>query len=248
MRCGPRRPVSLACDRSRSRKGLPSSLEPENHIFQFEQKHSVVVLASRDVGWHFLRSTLQRRQSWRIVADVFDLPTAEQAVRQYQPDFIFLGANANRLPVEELIDALHTRSLTSKIVIFGDEKPNKDYSAKQRPGVAGYFLWQGLSDELLDPSLAAIAAGSCVYSPDVMVPAETGETVRPHQRPTSPPTERERRVLIDIRQGKRQQEIAREQHLSLRSVEGIVCALKAKYRVRTVGELVDTTRELDLEG
>ena len=195
------------------------------------RRQKVLLISSHEFGWVDLRLTLGALEEACVVGDATCLRKAMELVTACRPDVIISAARLDEVPTLPLLTDLHARLLpTSKIIILASRPDPAEFAALDGRHIAAYLIWSDLCRETLLHCLAAVLRS------DIVVGSRSVATLYSdsHQQRRCPPTgsvqltERERAVLRRLAEGLTQEQIARLEHLSPRTVERVVATLAAK--------------------
>jgi DNA-binding NarL/FixJ family response regulator len=196
-----------------------------------EERRTILVIRSRDLGWDALRRALDDLPQAHVVGDVADAGRARQLARAHQPDVILcalsVGGKAALPLLTELRRAIcpHTR-----LVVCAMQFSLEQLVALADLGVMGFLQWGDLCAEMLHQSAPTIVTpGLLVHtkSPALVYRDALHEPLGARGRAVhlSP---RERSVLERLDEGLNQKEIAKVEGISLSTVKRVNTKLKEK--------------------
>jgi DNA-binding NarL/FixJ family response regulator len=194
----------------------------------------ILVAPSSELGWVAVVRALERLPYVRSVVSASDLKQAAELARRSRPDAVVIAAPAEGDRGVFAISRLRRHLPDScPVAIIGRSLDQGPVPTLYRLNVRGFFLWDELTPELLAPSLAAFVGGMTVASPSLgnVIPAPDPSAV---PQPSEPLTEREQLVLRDLSEGLGEQQIAKAQHLSVRSVRRAIASIKGKLGASTM--------------
>lgn len=196
---------------------------------------SVLIVGPENINGIGLRALL-KQMDVKIVGDVIDLQRASSRAAALHPDVIVIDALFDGALLVSLYLQLRECSLSSKILLLGDEGQPEMTSVQIRPD--GYLLWSDLNAAVLRDGLAAMGSGLWIRSPTVVeqIPDTHGRGYRFHKNEISL-TPLERAILQGLASGLKQREIADEEHVSEPTMWRATAALCAKFGVPTTNAL-----------
>jgi DNA-binding NarL/FixJ family response regulator len=179
--------------------------------------------------------TLLDEQGIDIVAEASDGAAAVARVREHSPDVVLMDIN---MPVMNGVEA--TREITrlaplSRVVVLTISDDDGDVIDAVLAGAVGYLLKDASVDELLR-GIQAAAAGDSLMSPTIaskviqrVRSASPGDTGRPRAELS----ERELEVLRLVANGKDNAHIARELHISPKTVKNHISNILRKLGIES---------------
>ena len=192
--------------------------------------HSVLLLRSHHCNWVGLRTILEEEQDLGIVGEVMHADEIMPTVRRLHPDVIFTPVKLEGTSIIPHIAQVRIRWPEIKLIVLGDEPEHHELMTLGHVGIDGYLLWNSLSPLVLHHCLGAVLeAGlwigdSAAVAALVTPPSANRQVVL---------TTQQRAVLKRLAEGLTQQQTADTEHLSLRTVERTIEALKEKFDVTT---------------
>jgi len=195
------------------------------------RRQRILLVSSQEFGWGDLRMALGALEEACVVGDATCLGKAMELVTACRPEVIIAAARLDGVPTMPLLTELHSRLLpASKIIVIASRPDPVEFAALDGRHIAAYLIWSDLCRETLLHCLGAVIRS------DIVVRSRTVATMGcdSHQHKGCPHTdsvqltERERAVLRRLAEGLTQEQIARLEHLSLRTVERVVATLAAK--------------------
>ncbi len=193
------------------------------------ERARILVAHHQDLARLGLRSLLEERPGWEVVAQCGDGRKAFERARRLRPDVTVLEAELPGMGglsvARRLRDAVpDTRTLllaTSPAAIRGDEV--------DAAGVAGVAF-------MCEPAARTVAAVQALLEGRTWLPREPSSSSPPPATETLTPRERE--VVRHVAEGLSSKEIASSLALSVRTVDTHRANVMRKLRLRSVSEVV----------
>jgi DNA-binding NarL/FixJ family response regulator len=195
------------------------------------RQRSLLLISSHDLGWGDLRVVLRTIEHVCICGEAASAREATRLVAACKPDVIISAATVDDAPaLPLLVDIRYDLCPKSKLIVIGTSFEPDDLLAYAELGVAGLLQWGELSVESLRHCLAAAIGADVVVGSRHAVTAllSAGAAPAPWRGGPVRLTERERAVLRRLAGTPLGEEIARAEHLSLRTVKRTVAGLDAK--------------------
>ena len=142
---------------------------------------------------------------------------ALEAIASERPDVAVIGAMANGLTAEQVLQAVARDGLGTRVVMIGAAPAPEQVYAALAAGAAGYLTKDTDACELCD-AIAAVARGATVLSPELQG-GLAGEIRLRAPRVEPVMSARERETLTLIAEGLSAPEIGRLLHLSTATVK-----------------------------
>ena len=177
-----------------------------------------------------VRSIIQSRPGWSIVAEVADGAEAVQKATELKPDIAILGVRLPRLNGVEAARRIRQALPQTGIVILTVDNSEQTLRQAVSCGVRGYVLKSDASSSLID-AIQSVSQNEFFLSPNVA----HHETMR-----TSTPqlTQREWAVLVLLAEGLSTKEIALQLHVAIKTAETHRSNLMRKIGVHCLADLV----------
>ncbi len=191
---------------------------------------TLLLLVSSDLGWTDLRHSVGRLHHLTIVGETSDPAQARALASATRPMFIIA---ADRVGLESTAPTLrqikHEISPHSNIVIFANRPDMEAMCEFIELGIIGYFVWQDLSSQTLQCTIANLVSGMMVIASRAAIPhlarlPSCGAPADVTERVTEP----ERRLLQRLAAGLTREEIAAESNISLRTVKRRISVIEHK--------------------
>lgn len=216
---------------------MQALVESSSGVRRGTTKKTVLIIASRHVGWVFVRQALDDQSALRVIADVSNADAAVRQAAARQPDLILVAGDLHDCSLPDLVKRLTTCSRQSHIVLFGDGPDGRITATLEANGGLSYVLWRTVTEENLPSGLLTVAGGYQIFSQDVL-----GTRLRPvGGSPVSeaPPLDpREGKILESILAGHSQVQIAEELKIGRRTVQKDIEKLKKAFVAGTVAEMI----------
>jgi len=206
----------------------------------------LLLLTSRHGGCEMVRSLLQNDPQWTVVGDLDNADMAMPVARRTAPDFIVIAMDLADGALVDVIEALRQQSTTSRVVLFSETTEGLRQQEFVQQGVIIRMLWRNVHEKTLAAALDLSEWGLRVESEEIQTET-AAEVGRPREAAKEYKfNERQRQVAALLRTERTQPEIGKALRLSTRRVEDIVRELKEITGARSIGELVDKLRDVDL--
>ena len=198
----------------------------------------IVIVDDHDIIRQGLRSLIQSRQEYRVVAEAADADAALVAVDEHKPDIVLLDITMPGTTGLDVVNSIIHASPQTKILIISVHKAEPYILKALRLGVKGYLLKDNAAEELL-PALERILRGEVYLGETVAtVLAQRMAVHAPRALPGESLTPREREILRLVVEGKTAREIAEVLNISPRTVENNKNALLKKFALHRTVDLV----------
>jgi two-component system response regulator NreC len=187
-----------------------------------------------------LKALVQADPRCTVRGEAGTLDQVRSVTADTRPDLLVLDISLGRENgLDAVEDLLVTRPQLRIVVLTMHDDPAFAREALNR-GVHGYLLKEAAAADLIRAIEVVMAGGTYLH------PQLGAEMVRHRPSAADRLTERERDVLRLLADGHTNAEIARELHVSVRTVEVHRAALRARLGVVNRSELVDAARKLRL--
>lgn len=208
----------------------------------------VLLADDHTVVRHGLRMVLDAAPDLEVVAEAADGAQAVDLARKHHPDVVVMDV---RMPGTDGLTATETicadPALTGTRVLILTTFENDEHVARAlRAGASGFLGKYVTTDALLD-AIRVVAAGESLLSPGATKALIAQFLATPRPGTAGPPpatpgirdlTDREREVMTMAADGKSNDEIARELHLSVLTVRTHVQRAMSKLGARDRAQLV----------
>ncbi|PKV85190.1 response regulator transcription factor [Streptomyces sp. TLI_146] len=200
---------------------------------------TVVIADDQEMVRTGFRMILESRPDIDVLDDVFDGPSALEAVDRHDPDVLLLDIPMPGLDGLEVTRRLRGRE-RPRIVIVTTFDLDEYVHAALHGGACG-FLLKDASPEMLVEAVRAAAAGDSLVSPAITVrllrELATARPATSLRQPAEPLTEREREVVRCLARGATNAEIAAELYVSLSTVKTHLANVQGKLGARNRVEI-----------
>ncbi len=208
--------------------------------------YTVFLLRSETLVWSGLRAALAEAADCHVVGEAATILAGIIGVRRTRPGLILAADHIGRESIADLLPQLRTVAPASRVAVIAERVEDLDLRRLAASDVSGCLLWHDLTPQSLSGFLATLAAGLLVSSPAV------AQAFLTQQREAAVPgviprlTPRQREVLTLLADGATDQEIARQFHTSVSTVQSHVQNLLLKTRTQTRLQLGYQARALRL--
>ena len=187
-----------------------------------------------------IKSLLDNEVGMSVVAEAADGRTAVQLTRELRPDVVVMDIIMPNLNGIEATRQIVRESPETKVVMLSEQSDRRCVCEALRAGASG-FVPKRCGFEELVTAIHSLAANHTYLSSEI-----TGAVVDEyiHRRPDqdssaySVLTNREREVLQLIAEGMSTKKIAKELHLSVKTIEWHRSRLMKKVHLTSIAELV----------
>lgn len=193
------------------------------------QSRRVLLIESDEVGWPSVCRAVESLPDVRVVGSTGNRSEAAKLARTASPDAIVAAWQLEDASVIPLLRQLRPDLAHTTFILLADDYDPAELLALDEVGISSYLLWKTLHGPRLRTHLnAAIWGGAVVISNDVA--AAHSAALRHHANPNDAPYigDRELAVLRGLGEGLKQDAIAAELGVHIRTVESIIAGLKRK--------------------
>ena len=166
-----------------------------------------------------LHTRLERESEIEVVGEASDGRTAIDLIPAYQPDIVIVDVGLPDLSGIEVTRQIHATHPRVKFVALSEHADKRFVEGLFEAGGSAYLLKTNFINELVE-ALGEVQAGRQYVSSELTNPIVTKQT---HNSTTaskpSPLTARERMVLRCVAEGKTTAQIAKELHLSKKTID-----------------------------
>jgi DNA-binding NarL/FixJ family response regulator len=174
-----------------------------------------------------------------VVAEAADTDSAVDAVLAHEPDVVLLDVHLPGGGGPEVIRRVHATRPDVRFLALSVSDAPDDVIAVIRAGARGYVT-KSISGADLAEAVARVAAGDAAFSPRLagfVLDAFAGTAAAPADPELDQLTPRERDVLRLIARGYAYKEVARQLHLSVKTIETHVSSVLRKLQLSSRHEL-----------
>ncbi|MEO5926811.1 MAG: response regulator transcription factor [Bryobacteraceae bacterium] len=183
---------------------------------------------------------LDMDETMKVVGSADSVPSALEQLAQIPTDVLILDYDLGSATALDLIRGLRDRNFQGRSLVVTAGLPDRDAMELIRLGVCGIFHKKNPPEELRR-SIREVAAGKILIDQSYLqMLMESVSTL--HSAPVQL-TERDRKVLRMLLEGKSNKEIAAEMNLSESAAKAALQQLFAKTGVRTRSQLVRVALE-----
>ena len=209
----------------------------------------IMVVDDHDEFRHGLEALLASNDATEVVGAANNGADAVRTALELQPDVVLMDLHMPRLNGIEATEQIVRSSPHIGVLVLTMMEDEESVFAAIRAGARGYLLKGARRSEILR-SIEAVGAGEVIFGPAI---AERVTTYfRGVRAPAAPElfpelTERERHVLRLIALGRDNAEIARELHLSVKTIRNHSSNIFAKLHVAHRAQAIVLARDAGLE-
>jgi DNA-binding NarL/FixJ family response regulator len=164
-----------------------------------------------------LRSVLNCSDSWEIIAEAHDARSATDLAEQHQPDLVIMELDLPSIPSTEMIGQLTKLKNPPGILIFSANDSGKKIKQAIDAGANGFLSKNSSIDELRF-ALQSILQGKSYLSPEICE-VVLREKQNSEESPFSYLTKREYEIAKMICSGIPNKTIAKDLHISIKTVD-----------------------------
>jgi len=209
----------------------------------------IMVVDDHDDFRHGLEALLASNDMTEVIGSADNGVDAVRTALELQPDVVLMDLHMPRLNGIEATEQIVRSSPHIGVLVLTMMEDEESVFAAIRAGARGYLLKGARRSEIVR-SIEAVGAGEVIFGPSI---AERVTTYfRGVQAPAAPElfpelTDRERHVLRLIALGKDNSEIARELHLSVKTIRNHSSNIFAKLHVAHRAQAIVLAREAGFE-
>jgi DNA-binding NarL/FixJ family response regulator len=196
-----------------------------------------------------LKSLVNSQQDMHVVGEAPNGGDAVSIVRELLPDVIVMDLSMPAVGGADATTRIATEFPTVKVVALTVHEDPSYLAQLLKAGACGYVLKRSAPDQLVH-AIRAAAAGGIYIDPSVAATVVQGYLLsRRHSAGASrsPLSDRERAVLVRIARGYRNQEIAEQLGVSIKTVETYKARFVEKLGIRTRVEIARYAAEQGLD-
>jgi DNA-binding NarL/FixJ family response regulator len=200
---------------------------------------TVLIVDDHPVVRQGLRVLLEVHDGIEVAGEAADGAEALALAAQLNPDVILLDLKLPGLDGIAVLGELRARGIGARVLILTSANDPVQVSRAVQAGASG-FLYKDVDPDALIRAIRAVNDGNLLLAPGAAGSLLPGAVTAGGWRPGGPPprgglgalTAREREVLDEIARGRSNREIARELHVSEKTVKTHVSSVLAKLGVQ----------------
>ncbi len=192
----------------------------------------VMVVHGQEIVREGVRALLVRRPEFRLVGEACSAADAVDKARRAAPDVVVLGIQLVDSSGVDACYAIHERLPGAGIIMLMPEADDDLVTASILAGASGVIL-QGISGDALLAAIETVAGGASLLDP--IVTSHVLNLLR-GGRQRADLAGQERRVLVQIAEGKTNREIALALGLSEKTVKNYVSSILNKLKMHRRSE------------
>jgi two-component system, NarL family, response regulator DevR len=193
----------------------------------------VLVAEDHDVVRQGIRLVLETEPDIRVVAEARDAPNAVAGTIRAQPDVVLMDVRLANGSGIEATREIHSRAPNSSVLMLTSYADDEAVFASIMAGAAGYMLKTATPMELIH-AVRRVAHGESLLAPSVTQRVLTRVRQSPllaKDEKLASLTAREDQVLTLLATGKTNAQIARDIHISEKTVKNHVSTILGKLEV-----------------
>jgi len=175
-----------------------------------------------------------------LVAEAVDGRDAVDLCDEHQPDIAVIEADLSRLNGVDAVDQIHKHCSKTRLIVLSSRLDGDLVARAIRAGASGFVLKENSADELVQ-AIFQVAAGGVFLSPQV-VQIVVEQLVRHGDVPVKAQrlevlTPREREVAQLLSEGYTPRQIARQFHVSTKTIDTHRYQILKKLNLKNIAEL-----------
>jgi two-component system, NarL family, invasion response regulator UvrY len=199
---------------------------------------TVLLVDDHTIVRHGLRRLLSDCPDMKVIGEATGGKEAMRLIRQFQPDVMVMDLSMPDMDGLDVTKNLQSAGTKTKALILTMHATEEYAMRLMQAGARGFLSKDAPSDEVV-VAIRAIAAGGS-YLPPAFAQDLSLRYVR-HEAPQSPLhslTDRELQVLKRLAEGARCRDIAKELHLSVKTIDTYRAKVLEKLDLETTADLV----------
>jgi DNA-binding NarL/FixJ family response regulator len=181
---------------------------------------------------------LEAKQGYKVMAQASNGEELIEALKSHHPDVVILDVTMPKLGGIEALQRINSNPNPPPVLILSANEGEMTVRSALKAGARG-FIPKNVTHEELTFAIQSILKGQTYLSPSitsslVTKPGVDGQLTNPLQVLTK----REVEILTLLSQGKRNRDIAKMLHISIRTVDTHRSNILKKLKVRTNADLV----------
>jgi DNA-binding NarL/FixJ family response regulator len=197
----------------------------------------VLTVDEHEIVREGLRAVLGRRRQMRLVGEACSPEAAIETAARVHPDVVVMDVRPADAGAFEACRSIHDRWPDARIIILMPDADEHMVMDAIFAGATGVILQRIGAEALLD-AIESVASGASLLDP--VITSHVLEALRAasghRDDPAAPLSAQERRVLVQIGQGKTNREIALAIGLSEKTVKNYVSSILNKLRMHRRSE------------
>jgi DNA-binding NarL/FixJ family response regulator len=201
-----------------------------------DQQLTVLIVDDHPVVRSGLRVLLDVHDGIEVAGEAADGEEALALAAALEPDVILLDLKLPGLDGVAVLTELRARGIGARVLVLTSANDPAQVSRAVQAGASG-FLYKDVDPDALIRAIRAVNDGNLLLAPDAAGPLLAAHAAR--TAPAAQPrgglnalTLREREVLDQLARGRSNREIARELHVSEKTVKTHVSSVLAKLGVQ----------------
>lgn len=194
---------------------------------------TVLIVDDHPVVRQGLRVLLDVHDGIEVAGEAADGEEALALAAALEPDVILLDLKLPGLDGVAVLTELRSRGIGARVLVLTSANDPAQVSRAVQAGASG-FLYKDVDPDALIRAIRAVNDGNLLLAPDAAAPLMAA-----HAAPAAAPrgglgslTVREREILDQLARGRSNREIARELHVSEKTVKTHVSSVLAKLGVQ----------------
>lgn len=183
-----------------------------------------------------LRALLQL-WGYRVVGETADIPVALAAIKELKPDVLLLDLHLEECSGLELLAEIKRRQISVRTIVLSMVAQPSMVAEALRMGALGYVL-KGSAGRELTAAIDSVAMGKCYIGSEVAQLAAQSFMPQSGANAIELLSPRERQVVRLVVNGRTSAEIAKELHLSPKTIATYRSRLMEKLQVEDIPSLV----------
>jgi DNA-binding NarL/FixJ family response regulator len=214
-----------------------------------EQPRKVLIIDPHPAARDGLALRLQQADGFQICGEAGDVTTAFQLVTATQPDAVVTDVALSGGSGLDLLRKILDRCPTARVLVWSRYRESIYAERVIRAGAAGYIQKDQPTTAVVE-AVRHVLKGKVYLSPamtDAMLQQAGGKAYNLAADPVEALSDRELEVFRMIAQCRDTQEIAKELHLSLKTIETYRGRIKMKFGADSSAELLRLALQWELE-
>jgi two-component system, NarL family, response regulator NreC len=201
---------------------------------------SILLVDDHQLVRQGLRRLVEAEKNLRVVGEASDEGSAMELVRQLKPDFVVMDVHLAQGSGIEAGRRISTEFPKTKIIALSSDPSPQTAVKALRSGFSGYVIKENRVEELIR-AIREVSANKIYLCPSVSTSVTQCfmESIGDDEETIGKPelTERERRLLVLVAEGKRGKEIADVLQVNPKSIETYRSRLMKKLGCTSIADL-----------